>query len=251
MSIQFGISFSGTAETLRSISGILKNGRLKALDIGGDCLAQATRSPHHPIPILSVDDLISPMDARNLINQKDALRRQFLFELEKRMGKLAPGLAKFATVDFKIEECIGDMFYYEDAVRLMKNMAAILKRREMTLCVPAREPSAVREADAGFYRRFLTDVMLPNCLLALEIHPHEMKKKEELESAAKSHRFDTAIVRIKYDASSGNGISHKLFTDISAALAGIPSAPPCFFDPMKHDFATMRREITSLSGFLP
>jgi hypothetical protein len=250
MNSEFGISFSGSIENLKNISAVLNKSKFKILDMGGDCLVPGAWKNSMPIRIESIDDIISPMDIRALMNQKASFRRRFLIEFEKKADLIQVLGAKYASLDFGIENCVGDMFYYDELVDLMKRISAIFLRRKISLCLPVRAPLVVKEVDPEFYRALLTDIMFPNCLLAIEIFPHEFKKKEELYDSMRKYRFDLGIVKIKYEMRSGNLVSEKLFREISAALELVPSQPPCFFDPMIYEFTPMRAEITRISEFI-
>ncbi len=249
MKPEFGISFSGSVENLKNMSGFLKNTGFKSLDLGGECLVPGVWDIA-PLPVESVDDLISPMDVTSLMNQKDSLRNMFLDEFEKKVDFMSKGFAKFASVDFGVESCIGDMFYYGDLVGFMKKIALILLRRKMSLCLPVRAPLAVKEASCEFYRKLIMDMMLPNCLIALEIFPHDFKKKENLRESLLNYRFDIGVLRIKYELKNGNTISEKLFGEISSALQLLPSNPKCFFDPMAYEFSTFRAEMMRISDMI-
>lgn len=250
MNENFGISYAGKIADIRNLISAIEKSKLDWIDLSGDLLYPDLLKKYPNNSFISIDDLISPIDARNLLNQKEKLKREFLYNFEQSLNLNLGTFAKFATIDIKIEECAGDMFYYEDSLRLLKKIALILAKYNIKLSIPRRIPSTAINADQYFYRKLLTDTMMPNICLALEIYPHELMSKEKILAAVKEHRFDTGIMRIKYDTKSGNFISQTIFSCIKQSLELIPSSLPCFFDPMQYEYSLVKKEITQLSDLI-
>ncbi|HOK04884.1 MAG TPA: hypothetical protein P5105_04630 [Victivallales bacterium] len=242
----WGFSFAGKNTDLNNIISILEQNNISSLDISFDLLSASFISKIKTnFPLISINHLIN-IDIRNILNEKASFSRLFLIEFEKKLNELPDNFAKFATVNINLEDCAGDMFYYEDCIHFLRKIAIILYTKKINLCIPERVPAVVKDANTEFYRKILSDIMLPNIYLAIEIYPHELMDREKFQKTILENRFDTGIIRIKYDTLSGNIISKNILSCIKIAINCLPSVM-YFFDPMRYDYPFYQKEIRFIS----
>jgi hypothetical protein len=237
-------------EFFPDVEALLSDKRFDVFEINGESFDKIIKKNTIPDSLISIKNFISPLDFRNLIAQKDSIQNNFLLKFAENAAELRKTKLKFVGIDFSVEYCVGDMFYYNDVLMLLRKIARILLPLEICLCLPVRIPRDTNDPDASFYRKILADLMLPNCALAPEIFPHKLAGKEEMSVFVKPYRLDSALLRVKYDLKSGNVITEKIISQISAALDLFPSSKPCFFDPMIRDNKALPAEAEKILKIL-
>jgi hypothetical protein len=246
---ELGTTCLGT-DGLKAVDELIQGSPFRFIELGLSPLEGLLASPSLPRSVVSINDFISPMDARNLMEQKKSLRTAFFGEFDRKAGAFSKSGIRFVGMDFSIENCMDDMFNYNDLIDVFKKLASSLLPLGISICIPVRIPSVTMGANPSFYRKFLIDTMLPNCSLALEVFPHELMGKGELSEFLKPYRLDSAIIGIKYDLKAGNILVDRLIKPVMNALSSLPSQKPSFFDPMTNDFDSAVSEIKRLSKIM-
>lgn len=212
---EYGISLVYGPENPFEIAEVIDTAVFKSVELTG---AQ-TELPGMPellaskkIKIANVKDFIDRTLSVNVCDQTDKIKKEFISCFSAKIGLFSERFTahgKSLSMDFSIENGLGSPLFEDSRIALVKKIALILYDKEMGLLINARIPLAGNVPPA-YFNSFLMKLMSMNVSLSVDIHPHEIGKKDNVEEIFRPFRFTAGQVNLVYEAESGNMLVEKL-----------------------------------------
>lgn len=180
------------------------------------------------LEVVHLDELFPPSLTRGVLGQAAGLRREFGHRLKEAMAAIGEAGISAFSLNFDLAEVMSSPPRLAALVELLREAAPELHRRDLRLLLPTRVPTAAPLPVAG--RTWLMrQIMVPQVLLAFEIHPHECQRlKQTPAELIRDGRFQLALARMEYDAEAGNQLTSQLLEAWGQALGGAGKVTFCF-----------------------
>jgi len=212
---KYGISLVSVSENPLEIIGAVDTGIFKFVELTG----VQSELPGMPellatknLKIANVRDFIEKNLSVNVCDQTDKMKKEFISCFRAKLESFSEKFmerGKSLSMDFSIENGLDSPLFEDSRIELVKKIALILYGGNTGFLVNARIPSAGKLSPA-YLNSFLVKLMSANVSLSVDIHPHEVARKDDVDEIFRPFRFTAGQVNLVYEAESGNMLVEKL-----------------------------------------
>lgn len=175
-------------------------------------------------------DYIKKSTITNSLEQSDIFQYDVLRTIELLLSEKSYIMLGNVTIDLGILREGIDPGESEKIINFVKKLYFRILSSSKNICLPIVLPGM--ESDLTIIQKLFYKLMLNRFKICLNIYPHDIKKGDDFEDFIHNLSFRLELIRLCYDASSGNYISEKLLNywmeifkryDINCPIIFVPS----------------------------
>jgi hypothetical protein len=195
---------------------------------------------------LHIRRLVESSVSRTITEHSESLAKSFISHFNDAMQMNSSGIAT-ATLDFGIERAFANPQLRTNLIQFIKRLAPAIIPAPFPVLLPVRVPFYAAEQGTD-YAIFLRDLVISNCALSLDIHPHELAGQTfSPASFLRPLRFDIGLIRFIYEPAIGNRLVEKVLAPWLKYLQKIEYRGDIIFCPASGDHEIFEREYTNLT----
>ncbi|GEM_PF-1752104 len=227
------VSFAYGPEDWESTIGHINHRIFQAVEIPGALLDIKDVSNEFKVNNLKIINVEEPLPSPvtgSIYGQDPKIIEKICRQLSIVLKSISSFKCKNISIDFSIDLAVNVPEKRSALVKFIKDIAPLLEREKINLCLPARIPMPPPAVPENYFS-LLKETMFGAVRFSVDIYPHEINRASNYEELLKWYRFDMNLARFIYEPESGNLLVEKILENWFSAFEKAAYRGPIVFCP--------------------